>query len=91
MNLENYDDEYSPTAAEASRTRQADPAAAEWLAQARAESQRLRRQIVADARAQAAPMDSRGEVAKALSGSRTRKDDEDATGHARATSACFRC
>lgn len=66
MKLEDYENEYSPTAAAASRARAADPAAAQRLAQARAESQRLRRQIAQEERAQAAPLDTEETLAKAL-------------------------
>lgn len=66
MRIEDYENEYSPTAAAASRARAADPAAAQRLAKARAESQRLQRRIVADAPAQAAPLDTEEALAKAL-------------------------
>jgi hypothetical protein len=66
MRIEDYENEYSPTAAAASRARAADPAAAQRLVQARAESQRPRRRITQEERAQAAPLDTEEALAKAL-------------------------
>lgn len=64
MNIEDY--EYSPKAAAVSATRSADPKAAQRLAQARAESQRLAHQIAADERARTAPLETEADLAKAL-------------------------
>lgn len=64
MTLEDL--EYSPKAAAASATRTANPKAAERLAQARAESQRLARQIAADARARTQPLETEADLTEAL-------------------------
>lgn len=63
----NIDDlEYSSKAAAASAARTVDPTAAQRLAQSRAESQRLARQIAADARARTQPLETEADLAKAL-------------------------
>jgi hypothetical protein len=64
MKIEDF--EYSPKAAADSAARTVDPKAAARLAQARAESQRLARQISADERARTQSLETEADVAKAL-------------------------
>lgn len=58
--------EYSSKAAAASATRTVDPMASQRLAQSRAESQRLARQIAADEHARTQPLETEADLAKAL-------------------------